>query len=199
MQSFQSLAFKTRTKSNRCTRHATIPQLNAVATAIAIDAILNQKDVNKLGDESKKLYCVYVAVGQDPEHGEGVGYLHCIDPGGRGEVEPTGPGPRIAPRDVPNYPDAGLYDIDSVRTFFLEFENQDWEAELSDFHNTDVDVPCTLTVDGRRYENVGVSSSGASSARMGGPGRKRYRRHRATSYRGEPCWCSLQKSHTQPR
>ncbi len=33
-------------------------------TAIAVDAILNQKDVNKLGDESKKLYCVYVAIGQ---------------------------------------------------------------------------------------------------------------------------------------
>ncbi|MEM8937413.1 MAG: F0F1 ATP synthase subunit alpha [Pseudomonadota bacterium] len=33
-------------------------------TAICIDAILNQKDVNATGDESKKLYCVYVAVGQ---------------------------------------------------------------------------------------------------------------------------------------
>jgi proton translocating ATP synthase F1 alpha subunit len=33
-------------------------------TAIAIDAIINQKGVNAGGDESKKLYCVYVAVGQ---------------------------------------------------------------------------------------------------------------------------------------
>jgi F-type H+-transporting ATPase subunit alpha len=33
-------------------------------TAICIDAILNQKDVNASGDESKKLYCVYVAIGQ---------------------------------------------------------------------------------------------------------------------------------------
>mgnify|MGYP000093025061 FL=1 len=33
-------------------------------TAIAIDAIINQKEVNAGGDESKKLYCVYVAVGQ---------------------------------------------------------------------------------------------------------------------------------------
>jgi len=33
-------------------------------TAIAIDAIINQKEVNAAGDESKKLYCVYVAVGQ---------------------------------------------------------------------------------------------------------------------------------------
>jgi proton translocating ATP synthase F1 alpha subunit len=33
-------------------------------TAIAIDTILNQKVVNTGTDESKKLYCVYVAVGQ---------------------------------------------------------------------------------------------------------------------------------------
>ena len=33
-------------------------------TAIAIDAIINQKEVNQGTDESKKLYCVYVAVGQ---------------------------------------------------------------------------------------------------------------------------------------
>ena len=33
-------------------------------TAIAVDTILNQKAVNATDDESKKLYCVYVAVGQ---------------------------------------------------------------------------------------------------------------------------------------
>ena len=33
-------------------------------TAIAIDAIINQKAVNQGNDETKKLYCVYVAVGQ---------------------------------------------------------------------------------------------------------------------------------------
>jgi len=33
-------------------------------TAIAIDTILNQKSINAGTDESKKLYCVYVAVGQ---------------------------------------------------------------------------------------------------------------------------------------
>jgi len=33
-------------------------------TALAIDAILNQKQVNASGDESKKLYCIYVAIGQ---------------------------------------------------------------------------------------------------------------------------------------
>ena len=33
-------------------------------TAVAIDTILNQKAVNATGDESQKLYCIYVAVGQ---------------------------------------------------------------------------------------------------------------------------------------
>jgi F-type H+-transporting ATPase subunit alpha len=33
-------------------------------TAVAIDTILNQKGVNAGTDESKKLYCIYVAVGQ---------------------------------------------------------------------------------------------------------------------------------------
>jgi len=33
-------------------------------TAVAIDAILNQKSVNATDDESAKLYCIYVAVGQ---------------------------------------------------------------------------------------------------------------------------------------
>jgi F-type H+-transporting ATPase subunit alpha len=33
-------------------------------TAIALDTILNQKSVNQTDDESAKLYCVYVAIGQ---------------------------------------------------------------------------------------------------------------------------------------
>ena len=33
-------------------------------TAVAIDAIINQKKINESGDEKQKLYCVYVAVGQ---------------------------------------------------------------------------------------------------------------------------------------
>ena len=33
-------------------------------TAVAIDTFINQKEANKSTDESKKLYCIYVAVGQ---------------------------------------------------------------------------------------------------------------------------------------
>jgi F-type H+/Na+-transporting ATPase subunit alpha len=33
-------------------------------TAVAIDAIINQKEINESNDEKKKLYCIYVAIGQ---------------------------------------------------------------------------------------------------------------------------------------
>ena len=33
-------------------------------TAVAIDAIINQKKINDSNDEKKKLYCIYVAIGQ---------------------------------------------------------------------------------------------------------------------------------------
>ena len=33
-------------------------------TAVIVDTILNQKGINAGGDESKKLYCIYVAIGQ---------------------------------------------------------------------------------------------------------------------------------------
>ncbi|MFN0053091.1 MAG: CotH kinase family protein, partial [Planctomycetales bacterium] len=56
---------------------------------------------------------------------------------------------------------------------FLEFENADWEAELSDFHGTDVEVPATLIVDGQHYPNVGVHFRGMSSYGMVSAGYKR--------------------------
>ena len=46
---------------------------------------------------------------------------------------------------------------------FLEFENADWEAELADFNNTDVEVPAMVTVDGKTYPHVGVHFRGMSS------------------------------------
>ncbi len=33
-------------------------------TAVAIDTIINQREINEGNDESKKLYCIYVAIGQ---------------------------------------------------------------------------------------------------------------------------------------
>ena len=72
-------------------------------------------------------------------------------------------GPKVTEADVKNFPNTSLYDTSVLRTVFLEFENADWEAELQDFHGTDVEVPATLIIDGKRYPNVGVHFRGMSS------------------------------------
>lgn len=101
-------------------------------------------------------------------------------PGGRGprfgrreNLEPPKPGERVASADVASYPDADLYDPTVLRTFFLDFENADWEQELNDFYNSDVEVPARLTVDGKEYPQVGVHFRGMSSYMMVPAGYKR--------------------------
>ena len=81
--------------------------------------------------------------------------------GGRGPE--TKPGPKVSPDDVKPAGDMPLYDADTLRTVFIDFENKDWESELEDFHNTDVEVPATVTLDGKKYPNVGVHFRGMSS------------------------------------
>jgi hypothetical protein len=94
--------------------------------------------------------------------------------GPRGETqEPAQPGQKLSPADVKSFPNAPAYDMKTLRTYFLEFENADWEKELSDFNNTDVEVPAKLTVDGKVYQDVGVQFRGASSLMMVPEGRKR--------------------------
>ena len=92
-------------------------------------------------------------------------------PGGE-EVAAT-PGPRMTPAEVKTFSDAAVYDPKVLRTFFLEFESLDWEQELSDFNNTDAEVPAKLTVDGKVLPDVGVHFRGMSSYMMIGEGRKR--------------------------
>ena len=76
-------------------------------------------------------------------------------------------GIRLTPADVQHYPGAPLYDAAVLRTFFLDFDGPDWEAELVAFNNTDVDVPATVTVDGQVYRDVGVHFRGNSSFNVG--------------------------------
>jgi len=90
-----------------------------------------------------------------------------------GRREPGKPGPKVDPKDVKPIADAPLYAPNIVRTLFLEFENSDWEQELETFHGTDVEVPATLTVDGKTYPNVGVHFRGMSSFGMIPTGSKR--------------------------
>ncbi len=92
-------------------------------------------------------------------------------PGGRSQ--PGTPGPHIDVADVEPSGSNDLFDLKVVRTLFLEFENDDWEAELEEFHGTDVDVPATLTVDGQTFTNVGVRFRGMSSYMMLPRGSKR--------------------------
>jgi len=81
-------------------------------------------------------------------------------------------GVQVKPADV-KAESGGLYDGKTLRTLFIDFENTDWEKELEEFHGTDVDVPATLTVDGRTYPGVGVHFRGMSSYMMVSAGSKR--------------------------
>ncbi|WP_238397549.1 CotH kinase family protein [Anatilimnocola aggregata] len=94
-------------------------------------------------------------------------------PPGMPRREPGKPGPKVDPKDVKPIADAPLYAPDVLRTLFLEFENPDWEQELENFHGTDVEVPATLTVDGKQYSNIGVHFRGMSSFGMIPAGSKR--------------------------
>ena len=91
---------------------------------------------------------------------------------GGGRRVPAEPGPHLTPADVKSYPNAPLYDAGTLRTLFIQFEETDWEDELTDFYHTDVDVPATVIVDGRTYRDVGVRFRGNSSFRMVPEGRK---------------------------
>src|SRR5262245_43922631 len=94
--------------------------------------------------------------------------------GGFGRGGESGrPGPHVSLGDVTSYANTSLYEPTVLRTLFLEFENKDWEAELQDFHGSDVEVPATLTVDGKKYPNVGVHFRGMSSYMGVGAGSKR--------------------------
>jgi hypothetical protein len=93
--------------------------------------------------------------------------------GFRGDSVDAAPGRRLTPADVRPYPTTPVYDLGTLRTIFLQFADADWEDEMAAFKNTDVEVPATMTVDGRTYKEVGVHFRGASSFMMVPAGLKR--------------------------
>lgn len=93
-------------------------------------------------------------------------------PGGGGNRPAASKGREIAKSSVSPM-QGDLYDLNVFRTIFIDFENEDWESELEDFHGTDVDVVATVTVDGKAYEGVGIHFRGASSYGMVPAGYKR--------------------------
>lgn len=103
---------------------------------------------------------------------EGGGGRRMGPPGGGG-IEPGRPGPHVEVADATVHADRPLYDPAVLRTFFLKFEDEDWEQALADFYHTDVEIPATLIVDGKTYPNVGVHFRGASSYMMIPAGSKR--------------------------
>ena len=65
--------------------------------------------------------------------------------------EPGTPGPRVAKEDVEPISNASLYDPTSCARSSSSSRTRTGKQELADFHGTDVDVPATLTVDGKTY------------------------------------------------
>lgn len=93
-------------------------------------------------------------------------------PGRPGASGPGGPGAPTMPeaktgpsidKDSVSAIAGELYDPAILRTIFIDFEDKDWEQELEDFHNSDVDVAATVTVDGKSLPNCGIRFRGASS------------------------------------
>ena len=83
---------------------------------------------------------------------------------GRGPKVTGSPGPRVTPSDVKTWPaTTDLFAEDCLRTMFLEFEHDDWEEDLAAFWHTDVLVAATLMVDGKTYQDVGISFRGNNS------------------------------------
>lgn len=105
--------------------------------------------------------------GQGGRGGFGFGF------GGGGATAQSSPGINLSPEDVQFFDDESLYDESALRTIFLQFENDDWEAELAAFKDSDVEVPALVSVDGRDYPDVGVHFRGASSFMMVSEGSKR--------------------------
>jgi spore coat protein CotH len=85
-----------------------------------------------------------------------------------------GRGPKVSFDDVVHPLKVSPYDASTLRTLFLSFGDSRWETQLSDFHETDIEVPATLHVDTRTVlREVGVRFRGMSSYMMVPAGYKR--------------------------
>jgi hypothetical protein len=90
-----------------------------------------------------------------------------------GSSDTASAAPALTPEDADSYSDEPLYAPDVLRTLFIDFGYADWEAELEYFYGTDVEVPATITVDGRAYPDVGIHFRGNTSFGSVPPGLKR--------------------------
>ena len=95
---------------------------------------------------------------------------------GRGFGQTGGPvqaGPSVAKSSVKPVPaSVPFYDLGTLRTMFIDFADADWEDQLMAFKDTDVEVPATVTIDGKSYKEIDFQFRGASSFMMVPEGRK---------------------------
>lgn len=68
----------------------------------------------------------------------------------------------------------GLYDIESVDTIFLEFNQANYWSLLSNNYDSKTDIPATLKYNGKTYENVGVRFKGMTSYQMNNTEKKSF-------------------------
>lgn len=68
----------------------------------------------------------------------------------------------------------GLYDPGAYRVMSLEFDEQDWQAQLTTHYGTDTQINATLVVDGVGYAGVGVRYKGDTSYRMATTAKKSF-------------------------
>jgi hypothetical protein len=145
----------------------TLDELTAGSDAIFKDA---DKDKNDKLDDAELTAAIATLMPARGGPGGGPGGMG----GMGGQRDPAKPGPQVKPTEVKIYGNESLYDPAVLRTIFITFDNKkDWEAELAEFNNTDVDIPATVVVDGKSYANVGIHFRGMSSFGMVPAGYKR--------------------------
>ncbi len=127
------------------------------------------KDGNKMLDaEERKAARGHLAANPLPRRGPGGrgGPGGPGGPGGRGgpgSREPASAGEKLTAADVKSYGNEPFFAATTLRTLFFTFEDADWEKQMEEFHNTDIELPAQLMVDGKTYRDVGVHFRGASS------------------------------------
>ena len=126
------------------------------------DGVLNEAELKE----------AYEFIQKNGTGGRGVGGRGGFG-GPRGNQAPPQPGVKLTPADVESFPNAPMYDAKTVRTFFIEFADPNWEKEMAALKRTDVEMLAKVTVDGKTYPDVGVHFRGMSSFMMIGDGQKR--------------------------
>lgn len=58
---------------------------------------------------------------------------------------------------------SGIYDLEVIRNIYLQFDQPDYWQQLLDNKDAGIDIPATMTVDGKNYPGVGVRFKGQTS------------------------------------